>query len=52
MTQKEHFPFPFIDQNLEKLVGQSFYYFLDGYSRYNQVHVYPKDQEKTIFTCP
>ena len=37
---------------LERLATQSFYYFLDGYSGYNQIVVDPNDQEKTIFTCP
>jgi len=37
---------------LERLAGQSYYCFLDGYSGYNQIDVDPKDQEKTIFTCP
>ena len=43
---------PFIDQIRERLAGQSFYCFLDGYSGYNQVPVFPDDQEKTTFTCP
>jgi hypothetical protein len=45
------FPLPFIDQILECLAGQSYYCFLDGYSRYNQVAVDPQDQEMTTFTC-
>jgi hypothetical protein len=52
MTRKDHFPLPFIDQILERLAGQSFYCFLDGYSGYNQVAVDPADQGKTTFTCP
>ena len=36
---------------LERLAGQDFYCFLDGYLRYNQIVVDPKDQEKTPFTC-
>ena len=52
VTRKDHFPLPFIDQILEWLAGQSFFYFLDGYSGYNQVPVFPADQEKTTFTCP
>jgi hypothetical protein len=36
-TCEDHFPLPFIDQMLECLVGKSFYYFLDGYSGYNQM---------------
>ena len=33
--KKDHFPLPFIDQILDKLSGQGFYCFLDGYSGYN-----------------
>jgi hypothetical protein len=51
-TRKDHFPLPFINQILERLVGQSYYCFLDGYSGYNQVAVDPQDQEMTTFTCP
>jgi hypothetical protein len=51
-TRKDHFPLPFIDQMVECLAGHEYYYFLDGYSRYNQDPVDPKDQEKTTFTCP
>ena len=51
-TKKDHFPLPFIDQILDKLSGQGFYCFLDDYSGYNQLAIYPYDQEKTIFTCP
>ena len=36
---------------LDRLTGHEFYYFLDGYSGYNQIPIAPKDQEKTIFTC-
>ena len=42
-TRKDHFPLPFIDQILERLAGQSYYYFLNGYSGYNQVAVDPQD---------
>lgn len=34
-TKKDHFPLPFIDQMLDMIAGNEFYYFLDGYSRYN-----------------
>ena len=51
-TRKDHYPFLFMDQMLERLAGQSYYNFLDGYSGYNQIAVDPKDQEKTTFTCP
>jgi hypothetical protein len=51
-TRKDHFPLPFIDQMVERLAGHEYYYFLDGYSGYNQVPVDLEDQEKTTFTCP
>ncbi|RDX75378.1 hypothetical protein CR513_44742, partial [Mucuna pruriens] len=37
---------------LIKPLGKSHYCFLDGFSRYMQIHVAPKDQHKTTFTCP
>ncbi|KAL4289491.1 hypothetical protein GQ457_14G013980 [Hibiscus cannabinus] len=37
---------------LDRLVGKQFYFFLDGYSGYNQIAIAPEDQSKTTFTCP
>ena len=51
-TRKYHFPFPFIDKMLDRLVGHPHLCFLDGYSGYNQIAIAPEDQEKTTFTCP
>ncbi|XP_061955587.1 uncharacterized protein LOC133677523 [Populus nigra] len=51
-TRKDHFPLPFIDQMLDMLIGYEYYYFLYGYSGYNQIAIAPEDQEKTTFTCP
>ena len=34
-TRNDHFPLPFIDQMLDRLVRYSYYCFLDGYSGYN-----------------
>ena len=51
-TKKDHLPLPFIDQIFDKLPGQGFYCFLDGYSGYNQLAIHPDDQEKMTFTCP
>ncbi|GJT38508.1 reverse transcriptase domain-containing protein [Tanacetum coccineum] len=42
-SRKDHFPLPFMDQMLERLAGNEYYCFLDGFSH---------DQEKTTFTCP
>ncbi|GAU47101.1 hypothetical protein TSUD_403330 [Trifolium subterraneum] len=52
ITRKDHFPLPFMDQMLERLSGQEFYCFLDGYSGYNQISIDSEDHEKTTFTCP
>nr|GEU74227.1 DNA-directed DNA polymerase [Tanacetum cinerariifolium] len=51
-TRKDHFPLPFMDHMLERLAGNEFYCFLDGFSSYFQIPIDPQDQEKTIFTCP
>nr|GEV47679.1 hypothetical protein [Tanacetum cinerariifolium] len=51
-TRKDHFPLPFMDQMLERLAANQFYGFLNGFSSYFQILIYPKDQEKTTFTCP
>ncbi|GJR83837.1 reverse transcriptase domain-containing protein [Tanacetum coccineum] len=51
-TQKDCFPLPFMDQMIERLAGNEFYCFLDGFSRYFQIPIDPQDQEKTTFTCP
>nr|GEU91303.1 reverse transcriptase domain-containing protein [Tanacetum cinerariifolium] len=51
-TRKDHSPLPFMDQMLERLAGNQYYYFLDGFSGYFQTLIDPKDQEKTTFTCP
>nr|GFD31728.1 reverse transcriptase domain-containing protein [Tanacetum cinerariifolium] len=45
-------PLPFMDQMLERLAGNEYYCFLDGFSGYLQIPIDPRDQEKTTFTCP
>nr|GEZ64091.1 reverse transcriptase domain-containing protein [Tanacetum cinerariifolium] len=51
-TCKDHFPLSFMDQMLERLAGNEYYCFLDGFSGYFQIPIDPRDQEKTTFTCP
>nr|GFB00962.1 reverse transcriptase domain-containing protein [Tanacetum cinerariifolium] len=52
VTHKDHFPLPFMDQMLERLAGNEYYCFLDGFSGYFQIPIDPRDQENTTFTCP
>ncbi|GKC09205.1 reverse transcriptase domain-containing protein, partial [Tanacetum coccineum] len=49
-TRKDHFPLPFMDQMLERLAGNEYYCFLDGFFGYFQIPIDPQDQEKTTFT--
>ncbi|GJX37466.1 hypothetical protein Tco_0250769 [Tanacetum coccineum] len=51
-TRKDHFPLPFMDQMLERLAGNEYYCFLDGFSGYFQILIDPQDQEKTTFDLP
>ncbi|GJX05136.1 reverse transcriptase domain-containing protein [Tanacetum coccineum] len=51
-TVKDHFPLPFMDQILKRLVGNNYFCFLYGFSGYFQIPIDPNDQEKTLFTCP
>nr|GFB96043.1 reverse transcriptase domain-containing protein [Tanacetum cinerariifolium] len=51
-TRKDHFPLPFMDQMLERLTGNKYYCFIDGFSSYFQIPIDPKYQEKITFTCP
>ena len=50
--RKDHYPLPFIDHMLDRLAGDPYYCFLDGYSGNNQIAIALEDQEKTTFTCP
>nr|GEX72805.1 reverse transcriptase domain-containing protein [Tanacetum cinerariifolium] len=51
-TRKDLFPLPFMDQMLERLAGNEYYCFIDGFSGYFQIPIDPRDQGKTMFTCP
>ena len=52
VTRKDHFPLPFIDQTLDRLVGNEYFCFMYGYSGYNQITIALEDQENTTFKCP
>nr|GEY62786.1 reverse transcriptase domain-containing protein [Tanacetum cinerariifolium]GEY63622.1 reverse transcriptase domain-containing protein [Tanacetum cinerariifolium] len=47
VTRKDHFLLPFMDQMFERLTGNEYYCFLDGFSGYFQIPIDPQDQEKT-----
>ncbi|GKC67568.1 reverse transcriptase domain-containing protein [Tanacetum coccineum] len=49
-TRKDHFPLPFMDQMLERLAGNQYYCFLDGFSGYFQIPIDPKRRQHS--TCP
>ncbi|GJU33232.1 reverse transcriptase domain-containing protein [Tanacetum coccineum] len=51
-TRKDHFPLPFMDQMLERLAGNEYYCFLDGFSGYFQIPIDPKDQALSKETQP
>lgn len=50
-TRKDHFPLPFINQMLKRLVKHSHFCYLDGYSWFFQIPIHPDKQENTTFTC-
>ena len=41
--RKDHFPLPFTDQMLDRLAGYPHFFFLDGYSGYNQISIALED---------
>ena len=49
-TKNNHFLLSFINQMLDRLAGNKYYYFLDGYYGYSQITIAPEDQHKTTFT--
>nr|GEZ50648.1 reverse transcriptase domain-containing protein [Tanacetum cinerariifolium] len=51
-TAKDHSPLPFMDQMLERLTENKYFFFLDGFSGYFQISIDLNDQEKTTFTYP
>ncbi|GJS97580.1 reverse transcriptase domain-containing protein, partial [Tanacetum coccineum] len=52
VIRKDHFPLPFMDQMHERLAGNEFYCFLDGFYGFFQIPIDPQYQEKTTFTYP
>ena len=52
VSLKDNYPLPKMDHILQKVVGSQRMSMLDSFSRYNQILMHPKDQEKTTFTTP
>jgi hypothetical protein len=48
-TKKNPYPLPFKDEMLNIIARYEAYSFLDGYSRYHQISIAPKDNYKTMF---
>ncbi|RDY05741.1 hypothetical protein CR513_10379, partial [Mucuna pruriens] len=48
-SPKDNFPLPHIDLLVDNTAQYSCYSFMDGFSRYNQIWMAPKDKEKTTF---
>jgi hypothetical protein len=49
---KDYFPLPRIDQIIDSTTGYERLSFLDAYSRYNQIRLKVKDEDKTVFITP
>ena len=46
---KDEFPLPNMDLLIDYVAGSAMFSFMDGFSRYNQIRMAPKDAEKTAF---
>ena len=49
---KDSFPLPLIDQIFYAFIGHRILSFLDSFSGYHQIPMYPLDAEKTTFITP
>ena len=48
---KDDFPLPHIDVLVDNMVGSALMSFMDGFSRYNQIKMAPKDITESSKTC-
>ena len=52
MCLKDEFPLPNMDLLIDSVVRNAMFSFTDGFNRYNQIRMAPKDVEKTTFRIP
>ena len=52
VSLKDNYPFPKMEHIFQKVVRSERISTMDGFSGYNQIKVFPEDQEKTSFTTP
>ena len=52
VSLKDNYPLPKMEHILQKVVGSERISTMDGFLGYNQIKVFPKDQENTAFTTP
>ena len=52
VSLKDNFPLPKMEHILQKVLGSERISTMDGFSGYNQVKVFPEDEEKISFTTP
>ncbi|KAA3487917.1 RNA-directed DNA polymerase-like protein [Gossypium australe] len=48
-SPKDNLSLPHIDILVDNTVGHSLFSFMDGFSKYNQIKMHPKNMEKTKF---
>ncbi|XP_048228875.1 uncharacterized protein LOC125369779 [Ricinus communis] len=51
-TRKDHFPLPFIDKMIERLVGHMFYCYLDGFSGYFRFLLHLRTKRRLLSPAP
>ena len=49
LALKDSFPLPRIDQMVDATAGHELLSFMDSYFGYNQIKMYPPDEDKTTF---
>src|ERR1043165_8278273 len=51
-SPKDDFPLPHIDMLVDSTTKFNVFFFIDGFSGYNQIRMAPEDMEKTSFITP